>query len=181
MSKKVLILNGSPRAKGNTASLIASFTEGAKTAGHEVTCFNVHQMNINPCISCYCGGKNPEHPCTQKDDMEKIYPAYIEADIICLASPLYYWSISGELKCTIDRLFAVPESYPNYAAPSKESTLLMVAGGNEFDAVINWYDYFVKNQNWTDKGKVLCDGVVYEGDINDNVKLEDAYNLGKSL
>lgn len=89
MGKKIIILNGSPRPKGNTAALIHSFTEGAKAAGHNVTRFDLQKMDIHPCLGCCSGGKDPESPCTQKDDMLKIYPAYKEADIVVLASPLY--------------------------------------------------------------------------------------------
>ena len=98
MAKKIMILNGSPRFNGNTAALIASFTDGAKSAGHEVVCFDLQKMNIHPCLGCCGGGKDPESPCVQKDDMLKIYPAYKEADIVVLASPLYYWTISGQIK-----------------------------------------------------------------------------------
>lgn len=95
MGKRIVILNGSPRAAGNTAALIRAFTRGAEEAGHAVQCFDLQKLNIHPCLGCCCGGKDPESPCVQKDDMERIYPAYKAADVVCLASPLYYWTISG--------------------------------------------------------------------------------------
>ena len=113
MSKKIIILNGSPRAKGNTMGIIKAFTAGAEAAGHTVTRFDLQKMNIHPCIGCCQGGKDISSPCTQKDDMDKIYPAYREADVVVLASPLYYWTISGQLKCAFDRLFAVAECDAN--------------------------------------------------------------------
>ena len=63
MSKKIMILNGSPRPKGNTAALIRSFTEGAEAAGHSVTRFDLQKMDIHPCLGCCGGGKDPESPC----------------------------------------------------------------------------------------------------------------------
>ncbi len=181
MSKKIVILNGSPRPNGNTAMLIKSFTEGAIAAGHQVTCFDLGKMNIHPCLGCCGGGKDPESPCVQKDDMQKIYPAYKEADLVCLASPLYYWTISGQLKCAFDRLFAVAECNENYANPKKECTLLMAAEGNGFEETIYWYDRLMNHLGWTYKGKVLCGGVFNVGDIEGNEKLSVAYKLGNSL
>lgn len=55
MGKKIVVLNGSPRAKGNTATLVKAFAEGAVAAGHEVTCFDLQKMDIHPCLGC-CGG-----------------------------------------------------------------------------------------------------------------------------
>ena len=76
MAKKIVILNGSPRRKGNTSALVEAFTEGAESAGNTVTEFFLDSMNIHGCKGCFGGGKDPEHPCVQRDDMEKIYPAY---------------------------------------------------------------------------------------------------------
>nr|MCR4962485.1 flavodoxin family protein [Bacillota bacterium] len=86
MGKKIIILNGSPRRNGNTSALTEQFRKGAEKAGHSVTEFHLSQMKINGCIGCWRGGKDAEHPCAQRDDMEQIYPAYKEADIVVLAS-----------------------------------------------------------------------------------------------
>ena len=88
MGKKIIILNGSPRKNGNTSALTAEFRKGAEEAGNEVTEFFLSKMKIGGCLGCWHGGKDPEHPCTQRDDMEQIYPAYKEADVVVLASPL---------------------------------------------------------------------------------------------
>lgn len=112
--KKILILNGSPRLNGNTFSLIEELTKGAKLNGNDVVRFDLDRMNIHCCKGCLKGGKNPDSPCSQKDDMLKIYPYYKEADILVLASPMYYWAFSAQLKIAIDRLFAVTEIDPNY-------------------------------------------------------------------
>ncbi|MBQ6273904.1 MAG: flavodoxin family protein [Oscillospiraceae bacterium] len=109
MAKKIIILNGSPRPNGNTAALTAQFRKGAEEAGNTVTEFQLAKMNIRGCLGCWQGGKDPAHPCVQRDDMERIYPVYREADIVVLASPLYYWFISGHLKNAFDRLFAIAE------------------------------------------------------------------------
>lgn len=181
MGKKIVILNGSPRPAGNTAALIRAFTEGAVSAGHEVVRFDLQKMNIHPCLGCCCGGKDPESPCVQKDDMLKIYPAYREADLVCLASPLYYWTVSGQLKCAFDRLFAVAECNENLANPIKECALLMAAEGSGFEETVYWYDHLMNHLGWSDRGKVLCGGVFAPGDIQGNEALEKARQLGASL
>ena len=181
MGKKILILNGSPRMNGNTAALVRSFTEGAGSVGHHVTCFELQKMNIHTCLGCGRGGKDPASPCVQKDDMERIYAAYREAEVVCLASPLYFWTISGQLKCAIDRLYAVAECDGDLAHPAKECVLMMAAEGNDYEETAFWYDHLMNYLGWTDKGKLLCGGVREVGDIEGNEKLKAAYELGKSL
>ena len=181
MGKKIIVLNGSPRKNGNTSALVKAFREGAESAGHTVTEFWLGGMKINGCRGCCAGGKNPESPCVQKDDMEQIYPAYKEADVVVLASPLYYWTISGQLKCAFDRLFAVAECDPNYTNPRTESALLMAAEGNGFEESVYWYDRLMGHIGWKDWGKVLCGGVMAVGDIEGKPELEEARRLGASI
>ena len=181
MPKKIVILNGSPRRKGNTSALVKAFTEGAEGAGNTVTEFFLDGMNIHGCKGCFCGGKDPEHPCVQRDDMEKIYPVYKEADIVVLATPLYYWTISGQLKCAFDRLFAVAECDSDYRNPKKECALLMAAEGHGFEETLYWYDRLEKHLGWKSIGKVLCGGVMAVGDIEGRRELDDARELGRSV
>ena len=89
MTKKIIILNGSPRKNGNTSALTAQFKKGAEETGHVVTEFHLGSMKIGGCLGCWHGGKDTDSPCVQKDDMMKIYPVYREADVVVLASPLY--------------------------------------------------------------------------------------------
>lgn len=181
MSQKILILNGSPRKNGNTSALVEAFTQGAESSGHTVTTFTIDTMNIHPCKGCLCGGKTVDSPCSQKDDMDQIYPAYRDADVIVLASPLYYDSITGQLKAVFDRLFAVAEGNPGYVAPLKKCALLMVAGDNSFELVEHWYENLMNHLNWTKLGKVLC-GFAFELEgIKDRPEIKDAENLGKSI
>ena len=127
MSKSILILNGSPRMKGNTSMLCDAFMEGAQSVGHTVRRFDVQKMDIHGCLGCMKGGRDAASPCVQKDGMTEIYPAYREAAVVVLASPMYYWGISGQLKTVFDRLFAVAEGNPGYANPKKECALIMAA------------------------------------------------------
>lgn len=183
-TKKILVLNGSPRKKGNTSLLIESFTEGAESAGHTITTFFLNTMNIHGCRGCYGGGKDPQSPCTQKDDMDKIYPAYEQADVVVLASPMYFWSISGQLKCTFDRLFAITEKDPNYHTPIKDCIMLMAAEGTGKDnnePVEHFYKSLLKHLNWNDRGLLIAEGVTAIGDIKGHQALEEAKKIGKSI
>ncbi len=181
MGKNIIILNGSPRKKGNTSSLVNSFTEGAKSSGNNVTEFFLNDMNIHGCKGCFGGGKNPDSPCSQKDDMDKIYPPYKNADIVVLATPLYYWTISGQLKTAFDRLFAVAECDPDCRNPKKDCILIMAAEGHGFDETLYWYDNLEKHMGWKNIGKILCGSVMNIGDTEGRTELKEAFELGKSI
>ena len=181
MGKKILIFNGSPRKNGNTSALTAEFARGAREAGCTVREFFLGSMKIGRCRGCFGGGKDPASPCVQKDDMDQIYPVYREADVVVLASPLYYWTISGQLKTAFDRLFAVAECDPDCRNPKKESVLLMAAEGWGFEESEYWYDRLEQHLGWKSLGKVLCGGVMEAGEIQGKPQLQEAYALGKSI
>jgi len=181
MNRKIIILNGSPRPNGNTAQLIKAFTKGAQEVGNTVTTFFLDEMHINGCKGCMMGGKNPEYPCVQRDDMDKIYPVYMQADVVIMASPLYYWNLSGQLRTTFDRLFAVAECADNHDNPNKSCALLMSAGSDEYEEVSYYYNNLMKHLGWNNLGTVLAEDVTAIGAIEGNPILDKAYDLGKSI
>ena len=185
MSKKIVILNGSPRPNGNTAALIKQFTKGAEQNGNQVVRFDLQRMNIHGCLGCCKGGKNPSAPCVQNDDMNKIYPHYVDADLIVLASPMYYWGISGQLKIAFDRLFAVAECDANYHNPVKGCVLLMAAEGDteeNFEPVRHFYHSLLKNLGWKDCGIVYAGGNMDAGAVLQKPQqLQAAFDLGQSI
>ena len=184
MSKNILILNGSPRSKGNTAMLCEAFSAGAQSAGHQVTRFDLHKLDIHGCLGCVKGGKDPASPCVQKDDMGLIYPVYREADLVVLASPMYYWGFSGQLKTAFDRLFAVAECFPGYANPHKECALIMAAEGNSADnwkPVLDYYHALLGFLGWQDRGQILAGGVLETGAVAGQPVLDQAFRFGASL
>ena len=106
MSKNVVVLSGSPRKEGNTSILAAAFVEGARLAGKKVVEFRVADMKIGGCMGCkHCFTE--KGVCIQKDDMNPILEALKTADALVLASPIYYFDMSGQLKISIDRMFAL--------------------------------------------------------------------------
>ena len=181
---KIIILNGSPRLHGNTAGLIDTFKQNAEKRGHEITLFNLQKMNIHPCLGCFGGGKNPKKPCIQEDDMQQIYPAYEEADIVVLASPMYYWSITAQLKTVFDRLFAVAEKDANYTNPHKGCIMLMAAEGNNknnFEPIEHYYHSLLEHLGWKNLGEIYAGGVMGIGDIKGHPALEDVKKLALSI
>lgn len=185
MSKKICILNGSPRPGGNTKALIKSFTDGAEAAGNEVVCFDLQKMDIHGCLGCCQGGRDAASPCVQKDDMENIYPAYVSADVVVLASPMYYWGVSGQLKCAFDRLFAVAELTPDYENPKKDCVLLMAAEGDtedNFAPVRAYYEGLAAHLGWRSLGVVYAGGNMDAGAVLAHPEqLKMAADLGRSI
>ena len=182
MNQKIVILNGSPRRKGNTSALVKAFTEGAESAGNTVTEFFLDEMNIHGCKGCFGGHSSRECPCVQKDDMDRIYPAVKESDVVVLATPLYYWNMSGQIRTAIDRLFALEEGDGNLLRGNgRSSALLMAAEGQGFDDVLLYYDHLMEHLRWKNLGHVLAGGNGEIGDIGGKPEIQEAYDLGKSI
>lgn len=182
MAKKIVILNGSPRKNGNTSALVKAFTEGAESAGHSVTEFFLDRMDIHGCKGCFGGHSSKDCPCVQWDDMDKIYPAVKECDVIVLATPLYYWNMSGQIRTAVDRLFALEEGDGNLLrGHDRSSALLMAAEGNDFEDILAYYDHLMQHLRWKNLGHVLAGGNGDVGDIQGKPELQDAYELGKSI
>ncbi len=128
---KIAIFNGSPRLE-NTAAMIKAFREGAEAAGHEVEEYHVGRMKIAGCMGCeYCHTKG-EGRCVQKDDLEKILPAYEEADMIVFASPVYYFTMTAQIEAAIQRVYCIGK--PRKA--TKAAILLSSGSPGVYDGAI---------------------------------------------
>ena len=110
MSKKVLILSGSPRKSGNSDLLCDEFLKGADEAGHEVEKIFLRDKKIACCMGCcscyHYDNDTSSGVCAIKDDMEEIYEKMCLSDVIVMASPVYFYSICAGMKTVIDRCFA---------------------------------------------------------------------------
>lgn len=134
---KIAVLNGSPR-KVNTAAMIQAFREGAEAAGHQVEEYHVGKMKIAGCLGCeYCHTKG-EGTCVQKDDFEKLLPAYKDADMIVFASPVYYFAMTAQMEAAIQRVYCIGK--PQKA---KKAALLISSGspGTHNGSVAQFKDY----------------------------------------
>ena len=169
MAKSIVILNGAARKNGSTAKLIQAFSDGAKSAGHTVQEFYLDSMNIHSCKGCLQAARESRSPCSQKDDMEKIYSAFADCDVVVFASPGYFWTITGPLKTAADRLYAELECL-GYSGFARESVLLMTADGGDYSQAVTWYRTYERNLGWKNRGEVLGKG-----------EIKAAYQIGASL
>ena len=169
---KITVLNGSPR-KQNTAAMVDAFAEGAKAAGHEVEVLQVGRMKINGCLACeYCHGKG-EGKCVQKDDMEKVMPAYKDCDMVVFASPIYYFDVTAQLSAAIQRVYAIGK--PPKAV--KAALLLSSASPNPFEGAIATYKTMVGFMGLEDAGIITAAGA----ENGSEAKLEEIRAFARAL
>lgn len=163
----ILVLNGSPRPNGNTAKMIKVFREGAENAGSNVTVIDVCKKQINGCIACeYCHTKG-NGQCIQKDDMQEVYNKLKDADMLVLASPIYYHGVSGQLKCVIDRFYSA--AYPIGPKKLKRAAMFLSSGASrQYEgAKYSYENDFLGYLGLKDMGFYTCAGVVSEKILNE--------------
>ena len=150
---KIAILNGSPRAV-NTSAMVNAFAEGAREAGHEVEILHVGRMKINGCLACeYCHTKG-EGTCVQKDDMDKVMPAYKEADMIVYASPIYYFTMTAQMEAAIQRVYCIGKP-----TKAKQAALLLSSGSDGvYDAAIAQFRAYMAYAGIIDAGVITSHG-----------------------
>ena len=180
MSKTILVLSGSPRKNGNTDKLVAAFKEGAESAGKTVALFRVADMKIGACRACeYCHKNNGD--CIQKDDMAQIIEVVKKADAIVWASPVYYYSVSAQLKLAIDRFYALVKE----EKPIKRAALLLTCEDDSqeaFEGAIATYKGTAGYHGWENVGIVTVTGLHHKDDIDKCVdELEKARQLGREM
>lgn len=177
MSKKVLILSGSPRKNGNSDILCDEFMKGAVEAGNEVEKIRVAEKNIGYCRACYACKNGP---CAIKDDMTEVLQKMIDADVIVLASPVYFYSIDAQLKALIDRTVA-----RWLEVKDKEFYYIVTAADGEEEAAettINCFRGYADCVNGAkEMGIVYGMGVYEKGEVKNTKAMLEAYGMGKSV
>ena len=149
---KILILQGSPRATGNTAWMAEEFKKAAEAAGHDVTLVDVAHKKIAGCLACeYCHGKG-NGTCVQKDDMQELYPLLAEAECLVLASPIYYFTMSAQIQAAIQRFYAIWKP----AKVKKTALLLSSHSPNVYDGAIAEYKGIIAFCGYEDAGIVTA-------------------------
>ncbi len=190
--KKILIIQGGGRPKGNTARLVESFEKGAKEAGHETEVVSLLKHEVKGCLGCNACryGK----PCIQKDDFNGLVPKIKEADLLVFASPLYFWTLSSRIKAFIERFYCIAEEDPNpplgryESYPVKDCALLMTSADNffwTFEQAVSYYQFALVNYiGFHDRGMLLAGGC---GDTNGKPQIDKtdwlskAYEFGKHI
>lgn len=171
---KILVLNGSPRLNGNTAAMVEAFVKGAELNSHDVTVVSVCSKHISGCKACeYCHTKG-DRKCIQQDDMQEIYPVLDEAEMIVLASPVYYHGFTGQLQCAVNRIYALDK--PKHL---KKAALILSSGSdNVYDgAVYAYQNSFLDYLKLEDMGIFTA----FDKQNKSVEKLDELMKFGKSL
>lgn len=175
---KVVIINSSPRINGNSHVLCRQFAKGAIESGHEAEIISLCEKKIAPCKACY--GCSRSHVCVQKDDMEEIFHDLQQADVIVLASPVYFYSISGPLKIMIDRCLVDHKSLKN-----KKFYFIVTAADprrEAIEATLRSMREFMKCLPEATEEKVICGAGMWDaGDVYRHRAYEIAYETGKRI
>ena len=177
--KKVLILEGSPRRNGNSAILSEEFARGAEEVGCSVEKVRITGKKIAGCLGCNACYRNGG-ACVQKDDMAEIREKMLAADVIVLASPIYFYSMTAQLKAVIDRTYAFYQQLGGKTfyflitcgAPDAAFTETMLASLRGFTCCV---------PNAKEGGVVLGIGAMEAGEIRSSAAMEEAYQLGRKL
>lgn len=188
---KVLVISTSPRAKSNSDALVDAFLRGAQEAGHEVAKINLRDKDIRFCRGCLACQRHEvrdlllngdsSKACVIRDDMAPIVQQMHDADIICFATPIYYYEMCGQMKTLLDR------SNPLFTSDYRfRDIYLLTASAEEGDAVAarakaglsGWIDCFAHARL---KDSLHAGGVTSEGDIANHPSLAKAYAMGKNI
>lgn len=176
---RILILVGSPRRGGNTETLADAFMLGALNSGNDIVKIVLKDNPVNPCIACdHCMAHEGE--CIQKDGMQQILSELYRADVLVLATPLYTFGFSAQMKAVLDRF------YVSIAKPFNiHATALLAVYGDKNDAVIkpliSNYKTFAEQGGLKDLGIVTVGEVLEKGDIEGNEGLDRAEAMGKGI
>lgn len=178
MSKKVLILSGSPREGGNSDLLCDEFAKGAVESGNEVEKIRVAEKNIACCRACYACKNSGK--CIIKDDMAEVLQKMIDADVLVLASPVYFYSIDAQLKAVIDRTVA-----RWLEVKDKEFYYIVTAADGENSSAETTLACFRGYADCVEGAKEM--GVIYgmgvyeKGEIKAHPAMAQAYEMGKKI
>ena len=179
LGMNILVLSGSPRKGGNTDLLVESFVKGASPK-HQVEVVSVHDYKVNPCIGCNSCFAREDHKCCQKDDMQIVYEKMSKAEILVIASPVYFYGLSAQLKAVIDRFHnPIRDTFHIH-----KMALLLVGAASLpelFDSILTQYKLCLNFFKLEDMGQVLVRGAKDKGDIRNIDALQKAFELGQSL
>ncbi len=175
MSKKVIIISGSPR-KGNSDMLCEQFAKGAREAGHEVEKIELRGKTIGFCTACYhcrdSGGK-----CCIKDDVPAIIDSMESADVIVLASPVYFYSVDAQLKAVIDRTVS------RWREIRDKTFYYIATAAEDSDTVLNCTIECMRGlavclDGSVEGGIIEGKGVYEAGEIEGTAAMDEAYRMG---
>jgi len=183
---KIVCVLGSPWPKGNSALIADRFCRTAEASGAEVQTFALNKLKYRGCQACMTC-KTKLDRCVLKDDLALVLDATRDADILVMASPIYYGEVSSQMKAFIDRTFSylVPDfptnPQPSRLTPGKKLVMILAQGdpGDEkYADVFPRYDYFFRWYGFTDNHLIRACGVFGPGEVEER---EDVMNLAEEL
>ena len=175
----ILILSGSPRKNGNTDLLVEAFFKGASEK-HHVEIVSVHDYHVHPCMGCNACFTSEGNTCVQKDDISLIYGKLSNADMLVIASPVYFYGLSAQLKAVIDRCHnPIRDSFH-----IKKAALILVGAASLpelFDNILTQYWLCLNFFHIEDAGHVLVRGAKEKGGVRGTKALEEVETLGRAI
>ncbi len=179
MNKKVLILSSSPRRGGNSDTLCDEFMRGAKESGNQVEKIFLKDKHINYCTGCSVCSLHGK-PCPQKDDANEIVEKMIAADIIVMATPVYFYTMSAQMKTLIDRTCAryleIKDKEFYFIISAAETSIPMM------ERTIEGFRGFLDClEGPKERGVIYGVGAWKLGEINDKTSMSEAYEIGKKV
>lgn len=188
MTRKVLIINGSLRIGGNTDMLLSSLAQGMAKTKIQTTQYFLRDKNIGDCNGCYYCYKN--NNCSVIDDMQEIYDELQMSDIIVLASPMYWYGVTGLMKTFIDRLYLYYPKRNRYMVAGKKAIIITPMYANaldhgqkafdsEIEPITRVYKYILARLGIDILDFVFYSGLGKKGDALTKTKyLNEMYDLG---
>lgn len=178
MCKKVLVLSSSPRKGGNSDTLCDQFIKGAQESGNDVEKIYLRNKRINYCTGC--GTCNLQKPCPQKDDAAEVVEKMIVADVIVMATPVYFYTMSAQMKTLIDRCCA------RYLEIKDKEFYFIIAAAEEsvpmMERTIDGFRGFLDClEEPKECGTIYGVGAWKVGEINDKPSMHEAYEMGKKV
>ena len=178
MSKNVLILSSSPRKGGNSDLLCDQFVMGAQEAGHQAEKIVLKDKKINYCTGC--GSCFNGKACPQKDDMADMLEKMITADVIVMATPVYFYTMCAQMKTLIDRCCSRYSEIRN-----KEFYFILTAAVNNKQALertVEEFRGFTSCLNGAkEKGIIYGTGAWHIGDIKKSDAMKKTFEMGKNV
>lgn len=181
--KNILVLCASPREKGNSEKLADAFTEGAVAAGNEVTKINVTNLNISGCRACN-GCWESSGNCIIEDDMKKLEILLEKADVLVLATPLYWSMVPAQMKAPIDRVYQYDPVSGGKKLHIAESVLLTCGeteNEEDFEIMKKFYTFFAEWNGMKIRDIITVTNMHNKNDIDGNPALTKARELGSSF
>ena len=179
MNKNVLVISASPRKGGNSDTLCDEFIRGAQESGNHAEKIFLASKNIKYCIGC--GVCNTTQKCVQKDDMAEILDKMVEADVIVLATPVYFYTMDAQMKTLIDR------TVPRYTEIQNKDFYFIVAAADTerklMERTIEGFRGFTQDclTGAREKGIIYGTGAWQAGEIKGTPAVKQAYEMGRNV